>query len=289
MIEKLILGTVQLGVPYGINNNKGKPLVEVAERILSKAEESGIETLDTARAYGNAMEIIGNYHLSNKYRFKIINKFHSNNDDLELTINNELENLNIERFEAYLFHSFADFERITSQTIITILELKRKKLILKIGVSVYGNDQLEKAIESDLVDVIQLPYNLLDNEYQRGKLIRLAKSRGKEIHVRSIFLQGLFFMKESSIPSKISPLMTYLKKLNDIANTEDLSLHQLALSYVFFKKYIDKILIGVETVEQLIVNIEMIYNLKKINLESIKKIDNINVIETDLLSPINWK
>lgn len=288
MRNKLILGTVQLGLPYGINNLLGKPDRQEAMLILDDAKRAGIDTLDTAKAYGSSMELIGRYHRDSGFMFRVISKFHAGNAELEREIKNELSLLAIKHFEAYLFHSFQDFDAVSPATVKTILCLKQEGLIRKVGVSVYGNDQFEKAIHSSMADIIQLPYNLLDNDAQRGTLIKTAKSKGKELHVRSVFLQGLFFMEEERIPEKIRALKPYLKQIKELAEAERLTLQELALGYVLRNKAIDKVLIGVESAAQLKANLQAAERAAALSDEAIQYINTIRVSETDLLSPVNW-
>jgi uncharacterized protein len=288
MINKLILGTVQLGIPYGINNSTGKPNEQEAETILASARDLRITTLDTAKAYGNSMEIIGNFHRKTNFTFKVVSKFHAGNVNLEKDLQTELSLLEIEKFEAYLFHSYSDFEGASDKLTGILADLKRKDFINKIGVSVYSNEQFKKAIESDSIDIIQLPYNLLDNYSQRGHLIELAKNAGKELHVRSVFLQGLFFMKEELIPKKIQKLKPYIRQIKELAHVHDFTLPELALAYVLQNKMIDKVLIGVESENQLRHNISLLNKTRSMTNELIAKIESINVKETELLSPVNW-
>ena len=57
-IDKLVLGTVQLGMDYGINNSSGKPDQREAVSLLAAAYSKGIKYLDTAEAYGTAQQVI---------------------------------------------------------------------------------------------------------------------------------------------------------------------------------------------------------------------------------------
>lgn len=288
MINRLVLGTVQLGIQYGINNSLGKPESPQAMKILHEAFAAGISTLDTAKAYGNAMELIGNYHRQSKHKFKVISKFHSSSQYLLKDVQIELEQMQIEQFEAYLFHSFGDFNNASKQLFKDLGQLKEKRLIGKIGVSVYGNDQFEKALQHSEIDLIQFPYNLLDNNFQRGEMIKQAKNNGKELHVRSVFLQGLFFMNEARIPEKIKAIYPYLSRLKDIAQNEGLGMEELALAYVLQNNAIDKVLIGVDSLEQLKSNLRIVEKVSAIS-ETLKVcIDSIHVEELDLLSPVNW-
>ena len=289
MISKIVLGTVQLGLPYGINNQLGKPDKREAMNILSRSFEEGITTLDTANAYGNSHEIIGEFHQQNKRAFEVISKCHWKGQDIYKTIKEELQVLNIQHFASYLFHSFDDIHQLSEPNKEDFKSLLSKGLIQKLGVSVYGNEQLSQAIDNDFISVIQLPYNLLDNDFQKGKLLQLAKEKGKEIHVRSVFLQGLFYMEKSKLPTQLKPLEKYLLEIENIATQNNISISTLALGYALKNKNIDKVLIGVDTLQQLLINIESIKHIHLVSDEMMRKISNFAVHETELLNPVNWK
>jgi len=283
---KLILGTVQFGLNYGINNFFGKPTQKEVFEILDVASEQSIESLDTADAYGNAIEQIGLYHLQRNKRFKIQSKFTNVKlgDIFDKTLTS-LNKLHIPHFEVYSYHSFADYlnhlylkEELRS--------LKNNGLIKKIGISVYTNIELQNVIADNDIDVIQIPYNLLDNHNIRGSYINQAKHNKKEIHVRSVFLQGLFFMDEFSIPEKLIPLKPYIRKIKSYCENESINLLSLALSYAVYDKQIDHVLLGVDSAEHLLKDIESIVEIRN----AFEYIDqNIKVKETELLNPVNWE
>ena len=110
--SKIILGTVQMGLPYGINNTKGKGSLDDSLEILGHAFDNGIRILDSAEAYGNAHEIIGIFH--NKYPdkiFKIITKLpNKNNDDISVKVEVYLKELNVNQLEALMFHSYDSYQ-----------------------------------------------------------------------------------------------------------------------------------------------------------------------------------
>lgn len=283
--EKIILGTVQLGLPYGINNALGKPNLKNALNIFELAKEYGVQTLDTAEAYGNAIEVIGKFHMLDSFRFKIISKFkYSRGQNIKLSVQNTLQTLQIDQLFAYLLH---DADQLAENEVIdSFIELKNSKLINRAGVSIYTNKQFEKAIFAEHIDVIQIPYNILDNDNLRGELIAEAKRKGKVIHVRSVFLQGLFFMKKENVPLKLIPLQKYLADIESLCCKFDVSLEEVALNYVMSKESIDGILIGVDSSDQLIKNMEGVNT--RIPVEIDELIKRIIVKETELLNPANW-
>jgi aryl-alcohol dehydrogenase-like predicted oxidoreductase len=289
MNSKLILGTVQFGLKYGINNTIRKPKKEEVLSLLKVAYNSGIRILDTAEAYGNAHQLIGNYHKKqDNFKFKIITKFpHQIKHNLiKSKVLEYIDLMNINTLDVMMFHSFDSFQS-NYNSLDTLNELKSEGLIKNIGVSVYTNDQLKSLLNEDLITVIQLPFNLLDNFNVRGDLINQLKIKGKVIHTRSAFLQGLFFKKSSDDISVVQALKPHLKTLNKIVKKQGCLMEELALSYCIKQKNIDNVIIGVDSISQLNANIKAA--AYEVNEEALKCINKINVENLDLLNPSLWK
>lgn len=288
MKNKLVLGTVQMGLPYGINNSAGKISFENSCQILAKAFELGIVTLDTAEAYGDAHRVIGEFHKANpKVKFDVITKIPHDIDDVKIEERIEMycQELHVDCLEVLMFHSFDSYKN--NQHLLAILStIKNKGLIKNIGVSVYTNEQIESLLQDDAVSVVQMPFNLLDNESIRGELIHKLKNKGKKIHTRSAFLQGLFFKDSSSTNLVAQQLSNQLLDIQKLASEENISISSLALGYCLSQKNIDQVLIGVDSVEQLLDNIKAAdYQIRK---ELTEKINLIRVENTDLLNPSLW-
>ena len=278
----MILGTVQFGLDYGVNNAIGKPPKDLVVEMLDHAFDHEIKVLDTAEAYGNATELIGNYNLISNNSYLINTKLQSGNSNLSKQLKVSLSKLNQDSVNVYFFHSFKDFinyPELKSQ----LIDLKKRGKVKKIGLSIYENREFEIAINSDFIDVIQFPFNLLDNYSLRGELIKIAKKKGKELQVRSIFLQGLFFKPLNELPSNLKPLLPYLEKIHEIS---DIPIEQLAISYAMQQHEIDNVIIGVDSMQQLEKNIEM--SKEVISNDIIEAINQINVKKVELLYPKNW-
>jgi aryl-alcohol dehydrogenase-like predicted oxidoreductase len=287
-INKLVLGTAQFGLNYGINNYQGKPSLKEVFSTLDYAYDSGVKILDSAEAYGDSHNRIGQYHISSKKKFRVITKFSPKRLDLPINfeerIKKNLEDLNIDNLYAYMFHSYGDLKKNYNKFLNDINSSTLDK-INKLGVSVYTNSQLEDSMNYDFIKLIQLPFNMLDNETKRKKLLEKAKKQKIEVHSRSTYLQGLFFKNFNDIPKKLVPLKKYLSFIESI-NSEKIKINELALNYVLFKTYIDKVIIGVDSKTNLKENLECI-SLNK-DYEIFGKIDEINVLEMNLLNPSNW-
>jgi len=282
-MSKLALGTVQFGTNYGINNFVGIPNDKEITSILDYAYKNGINTLDTAIAYGKSEERLGKLMKNN---FQIISKFSGvyNFKDLENELLKSLSNLRMDNIYGFIFHNAYDL--IENPKMWSYLErLKSLKKIKKIGFSIYNEKELNEILNLGFIpDLVQLPYSILDRRLE-DSLIKL-NNLDVEIHVRSVFLQGLYFKDLNNLPETLLPLRPYLRKLHKICNVNKIKMSSLALNFVKQNKNIDKIVIGSESVAQLIQNNSvMSYNLES-NL--IKLVEQINVKETELLIPNNW-
>ncbi|CAA0142320.1 probable lipopolysaccharide biosynthesis protein. Putative oxidoreductase [Tenacibaculum maritimum] len=288
-LNKIILGTVQFGLAYGINNSLGKPSKEKIIEILDLAYDKGIRLLDTAEAYGDSHQVIANYHKNSNNRFRIISKYKKETSDLPENIKDRIKkhiaDFRVNELEAYLFHDFEEFLELANRDESGIVSIKQEKLVKKIGVSVYSNKQIEEVLKYPFIELIQVPFNLLDNHKERNEILLKAKAKGLEIHTRSAFLQGLFFKEVNSLPDFFTPIKPLLLNIKKLCEKELLSVADLALNYPLSKRYIDKVLIGVDSSEQLLSNIE---SLKKEPTGCFEIIDDFSVKDNNVLNPSNW-
>lgn len=281
---KLAIGTVQFGMDYGINNRNGIPDdIDVSE-ILDLSIKNNITYLDTSISYGNCEERISKLACN---RFNIITKSRNvkSSEELAASISSSLRSLNSERVHGFLFHN-ADNLIDNHELWNLLVKLKNDKKVANIGYSVYDTSQIDYLLEKGFIpDIIQLPYSLLDRKFERY-FVKL-KELGSEIHVRSVFLQGLYFMNSKRLPQKLSPLEKYLDCINLICRKFGISIGELALNFVYDNMHVDKVIIGVESSDQLKENIDVIrgWNSKD---EIIQLIGDIKVKEQHLLSPANW-
>lgn len=288
-MSKLILGTVQFGLNYGINNLRGKPNSNEIKKILDFAFKNKVDILDTAEVYGESQERIGEYHRVSDNKFKIITKYGKLRTDLPTNlidrVANNLTMLNVNNLYCYMFHNFSDYKSLFSLFRKDLLYLKRNGLIKRLGVSLHSNDEIIEVLRNDEIDLVQLPFNLLDNCNKREEILKKAKKKGVEIHTRSVFLQGLFFKDFDKLKGNLLGLKEGLNKIKGLVSKEEMN--DLALNYAYSKKYIDYVLLGVDSVDQLKNNIHCINNstTKSINSE----VDKIIVKNSFILNPSNWK
>ena len=286
-VHKFILGTVQMGLDYGINNTNGQVSLENSYEILEYAYDNGIRVLDSAEAYGNAHEVIGSFHKSHSDKsFEVITKLpHHFDADIGERVNIYLKDLQVNQLHALLFHSFSSYkENMNNFNVLTALKAKGK--IKYIGVSVYTNEEIEDVIQNDDIDIIQLPFNLFDNSNLRGDILEKAKLNGKIIHTRSALLQGLFFKNINSVNKTVQNLKNEMLQLSTITKNSKVSIAHLALNYCLQQTSIDNVLIGVDSIEQLKDNLKALDHRLEINM--IHRINNIKVNDINLLNPSLW-
>jgi aryl-alcohol dehydrogenase-like predicted oxidoreductase len=281
---KIALGTVQFGLDYGISNKNGVPNNDDLKSIFNIAKNSNISILDTANAYGNSEERLGEF--SNN-EFQIVTKFSKVNSEKELLeqLNNSLKKLKVDKIYGYLAHN-ADI-LIENPSFWNVLqEVKTENKIQKIGFSLYYPEQLLKLLELNCIpDLVQLPYSILDRKFEES--LSILKHLGTEIHVRSVFLQGLYFMNPNNLPKNLLSFKSTLEEFNKVCEDNKVSIAATALNFVISNPNIDKVVIGVENANQLQSNIDMIIDWKP-NEDLFLKIASIQIEDENLLNPSNW-
>jgi len=273
-VSKLGLGTVQFGLPYGINNTSGQTSAEEVSRILQSATEHGIHVLDTASAYGNAEAVLGKNDLT---KFTVVSKYitPSPGKSIEQQLQQSLTDLQVEKLYGYLAHRPAEILSDKNQW-KTLKDLQQKELIKKIGFSLNTPEELKELLNKNFMpDLIQVPYNYFDNRFEN--MMRELKDKGCEVHTRSAFLQGLFFKDTHTLPSFFDLVKPFIKRVQQ--QTHNIS--GALLHFVVAKPFIDKVIIGVENAEQLLINIRDM----KLGIELDK--NTINIPE-QILMPSNW-
>jgi len=151
-------------------------------------------------------------------------------------------------------------------------ETKDKKLVHSIGVSLYSEEEINQVLDSKIKpDVIQLPMNILDTRLYRCGVLSKLFDREIEIHVRSAFLQGLFYLSKAELEDGFEDVIPYLEKLKSISTDIGLTLSELSLLWLVSLKEVSKIIIGVDNVNQL-----------KTHLDTLKKNVDSSVFEEAL-------
>jgi aryl-alcohol dehydrogenase-like predicted oxidoreductase len=288
-MRKLALGAVQFGIDYGINSTEGQVQPKEVENILHYARLKDIDLLDTAPAYGNSEKILGQVGVEN---IKVVTKtryFDSleiNNSDIKL-LNNDfyrsLKNLKQDNIYGVLVHNANDLLKPGAEKLFKQLqELKQAEKIVKIGVSVYNHNQLQSILDSFDIDLVQLPFSILDRRMIESGMLSDLHAKGVEVHTRSVFLQGLLLMSEQNRPEKFNRWNGLWRIWHEWLNDNQLTALEAAIRYAISMPEISKILVGVDTVNQ----------LKEIVIASSGALPDIPpemfTNDVDLLNPSNW-
>jgi len=248
-MHRLALGTVQFGMNYGIANKYGQVGKNKVTDILNYAFNAGIKTLDTASGYGQSEEIIGQYlNESNNKAWSIIAKVNGPIDKLYDQLNQTIMKLGTTPY-ALLAHSAKDYNE--QLFYYELYKMKEKYSIEKVGVSVYSNEDIDYVLAMKIPDIIQCPMNILDTRLFRAGTLFKMENLGIEVHIRSVFLQGLFYLSDEELQEKFLDAFYAIKQLKLLAKSVGLTLAELSLLWVCSLDQVDKVIIGVDNVEQL--------------------------------------
>ena len=253
---KLALGTVQFGLPYGIANQGGQVSREEANTIISFARSVGIDSLDTAIDYGTSETLLGNLGVDD---YRIITKLPGMNESkkeihsqIREHILRSLRNLKIQKLYGLLLHRPDELlSPIASDLWKTLNYLKEEGLVKKIGYSIYCPSQLDAIYETYPADLVQAPFNIVDRRISTSGWLEKLSSDGVEVHVRSVFLQGLLLMSSSKRPKKFDEWSDIWESWEKWLKLNSRSPIEGAMNFVYSNKHISRIVVGVDNVSQL--------------------------------------
>jgi len=295
-VPTMVLGTAQLGLDYGVSNKTGKPRPEEALEIVKRGWDGGIRYFDTAQAYGESEAVLGEcFREMNKrvqdFDPRIISKLNPDIDPMQLDvvikeIKCSLKRLGAEKLWGFMLHreSFLDIDEQTLSEVIS--DFKKESRFKYFGISVYSPGYALRALRIDGIDFVQIPYNVFDQRAERHGVFDLASKRGKQVFVRSIYLQGLLLMDptelgEAWVFSKV-PLKTFAQCASSIGVSRKL----LALAFVAQTAPQAMLVIGAETPDQVSENLDM---LKEAERVSIPEIAQLSSNDPMLINPSLWQ
>lgn len=271
-------GTAQLGFDYGIQNTIGKTSTNEAQEIYRRLMKHSSGTIDTSSVYGDSEKVLGEI-ISRNHSNKIISKYKDlDNNPLDSQLTNSLNHLGCTSLYAVLSHDPSEIilnKNIWDQFLVE----KQNRRVGKVGFSIYETDQFYKILDQGIsFDIIQVPYNFFDKRFE--KIILKAKNYGMEVHVRSVFLQGLFFKDVKNLPEFFDPLKKEIIKLQ---NSFGIDLPAFLVNHVLTNKNIDCAIIGFNTLQQLN------YLLSGLEGELKSNHQCTTYFESTLIDPTKWK
>lgn len=259
---RLGLGTAQFGMDYGVSNTVGKASIQDISGILDLAHESGVSLLDTAPHYGDSEEVLGLFRVSD--RFKVVTKV-SSMADLSASekaahfkdgLTRSLSRLGVDSVYAVLMHDSRDLLGPCGGEIAAeARECQDAGMIGGFGVSVYDPEEAEKVLDRFPVDIVQLPANVFDQRFVSSGLLSTLRDDGIEVHLRSVFLQGVLLMPPENLPAHLRGLHVALEAFRSACSRIGITPAQGALAHIRKLEGMDCAIVGVTTLEQFASNL----------------------------------
>lgn len=299
----LVLGSAQIGLAYGIANRTGKPSREAALKLVRRACEAGVAQFDTARAYGDSEERLGEALLGAS-GVRTITKLSPLGDlppqstprqaraAVDASIARSLKALRRERLDCLLLHRASHLTAFGGAIWERLVERLHDGTVDALGVSVQSPDEADAALSHAHVGHIQLPFNLLDWRWRESGIIaRLRARKDLTVHARSVFLQGLLAADAASLWPRIEgvdpqAIVGLVSRFAGEFGRE--SPVDLCLSYVHGQDWIDGVVVGVERQEQLEENLRLFSRpaLSRRDCESLEA--QLPRLPERLLDPAQW-
>ncbi len=292
------LGTVQLGMAYGLGEFAVKPTREEAFSLLNTAKNGGVNVLDTANNYGDSEKIIGEWlaTLSPEERPFVVTKIgpfdHSSKEVLRADILSQVENclktLGVSTIDMMMIHSFADYDKNKETVSATLDELKAEGKIRYTGVSVYSEDDYFVVAKSRF-DAVQIPLNVFDwRQIESGGIKALADA-GIAIFARSVFLQGLVFLSLDELDPRMDFCRPYLEKYKALCEKFNMSPAVLALSYVLSVPGVISVVLGCQIAKQAQDNCLLMDEVRTLSEAELSELhDAFANIDPRVIDPRQW-
>ena len=287
MKNEIILGSANFNQIYGITKNFIKK--KEIKRSFNLALKNNIRIIDTSPLYNKSEKIIG---LLNNDKFKIISKIPKIPRNIKkknikkwvkLKVSNSLKNLKIKKFECLLLHNVDSLLSKNGNEIYkNIKNMKRIGLTNKIGISIYDFNILDKILKKFKFDLIQAPFNILDQRLVTTGWLKKLKKRRIKVYVRSIFLQGILLLKHNQLPEKLKKLNKNLIIWENWLKKNKFKPLQVCISFVINQRQLDGIVVGYNNKNQL----NQILKQKK--MKSSFSIPNLNIRNRKLIDPRKW-
>jgi aryl-alcohol dehydrogenase-like predicted oxidoreductase len=254
--SKLALGTAQFGLDYGVANQSGRMQFEDVQSVITLAGNQGIDTLDTAIAYGDSENVLGRVGVAD---WNLVTKLPAVPEPCRDVgvwvlgqIEGSLQRLKISVLDGVLLHRPEQLAGSVGPALLDALEsLKNRGVVRKIGVSVYSHEELALLPRQWAPDLVQAPMNVLDRRLLESGWVDQLKIRGVELHVRSIFLQGLLLMSQEARPSRFGRWPAVWSAWSDWLSTTGLTPLQACLGYAMSLQQVDRVVVGVDSLAHL--------------------------------------
>lgn len=285
---RIALGTAQFGLPYGITNRAGQIAPADVGPILEYAHSAGVDTIDTAIAYGDSEKNLG---AAGVRGWRVISKLPAmpatcRNADawVQQCIRGSLERLAVSQLYAVLLHKPRELLKEYGSALHEgMLSLKRQGVVQKIGFSIYAPDDLDALWPQFQPDLVQAPLNVFDRRIAESGWLRRLHDSGTEVHTRSAFLQGLLLMEAADFPENFSRWQHLWDAWQRWLENRQLSPLEACLGFVLSYAEIDRVIVGIDSLMQ----------LRQILAHSMRAVGDVpgalSCIDVALVDPSKWQ
>lgn len=285
---KLALGGAQFGLAYGVSNQRGQVPREAAREIVGLARLAGVDTIDTAIAYGESETCLGEVGVD---RFKVVTKLPPMPDDIvDIAawvcdqIKGSLDRLGAARVHGLLLHRADQLFGKHGQALAAALQHARQDgMVVKIGVSIYDPEQLAAIMPVCPPDIVQAPLSLLDRRLETSGWLQRLHDAGVEVHTRSAFLQGLLLMDRAAMPPRFARWRALWDTWQAWLDANALSATRACLQYPLSLPQVDRVVVGVSSSAEF----KMLLDDVAV-VERTVELPDIASTDPDLINPSNW-
>lgn len=253
-VERLAIGTAQFGSDYGISNRNGCVSDAEMQAIIDRCRQTGINMFDTAAAYGDAESRLGEMLPAN-WHPRIVTKLQPRSVDPETiraSIRESTRNLGRKPVYGFLVHRANDLLGGHGKNIWrTLEEYQDAGNVERIGVSVYQAEQVAQLLDRFPLQIVQVPASMVDQRLIADRTLDRLKEADVEVHVRSIFLQGLLFLNAEELPSNLAFARSALERVQVNLREAGVSVLEAALGFALGRPEFDAVLLGVTTCDEL--------------------------------------
>jgi aryl-alcohol dehydrogenase-like predicted oxidoreductase len=270
-VSKLSLGTVQLGMDYGIANQGGAPSFSEGMALLNTCTLGGINSFDTSPTYGTSEDVLGSYFSGiDREGLFVVSKFKYNPDqvsdmdqlwnEVQDIVRQSLTRLGLSKLPLLLYHKGPSESMVQVNKIVPVLldRLKNEGLIDHGGISLYYSSEASDLVNDRSFEALQIPLNVLDQAIVGNGTLETLHKKGKLIMVRSVFLQGLFWKDPADLSGKLPEAAPYLNMIRQLAVKYDLTVAELVFGFIRDLPEVDSLVIGAENLAQIEANLSLI-------------------------------
>lgn len=306
-VSAFALGTVELGLDYGIAapDHAGRPELTEAIRLVHEAIDRGINFIDTARAYGESEEVLGHALQGRRDDVIIATKgsLHQRHADGSLgesytgeelrkvvleSLHTSLKLLQTDHVDIWMVHLVDQSVLAQAETLRDIFdEIRQSGKVSWFGGSFYGVDDPMAALDTDLFDLYQVTYSVLDQRIA-DRFLAAAETNNIGVVARSVLLQGVLTERGDHLPAHLDPLRERSRAFRELVRnaTVNLSPPQAAVAFALAQSKIQSVLIGVSNEAELLENLEAVAH--QLPEPLLNQLAQLRLDDADLLNPSTW-